>query len=151
MSTNTTLIEINGVKMEVDLRHAKRVENIKVGCRVKVLRKEYSSYKVSHGVVIGFEPFEKLPTIIIAALTLSYNDAKIEFVYFNAESVDTEVVISVDPDSESIDKQQVLDYINREISKRENEITELENRRAYFLAQFSSYWTPADKSETAAA
>jgi hypothetical protein len=46
------VIEINGVKMEVDMRYAKRVDELRIGSRVKVLIKEYSSYKIYLGVSI---------------------------------------------------------------------------------------------------
>lgn len=39
--SETTIIEINGVKLEIDLRHAKRIDNLRVGDTVKVLRKRY--------------------------------------------------------------------------------------------------------------
>ena len=54
-------IEINGVKLQVDLRHARRLEEIRVGSRVKVLTKDYNGHKVSHGVVIGFTLLENVP------------------------------------------------------------------------------------------
>ena len=38
-----TTVEINGVKMDVDLRTAKRVDTMKVGTRVKVLTRSYDS------------------------------------------------------------------------------------------------------------
>ena len=53
------IIEVNGVKMEIDLRNAKVVENYKVGDYVKVLIKEYNSYKSYIGNIIGFDNFEK--------------------------------------------------------------------------------------------
>lgn len=145
----TTVIEINGVKLEVDLRTAKRIDNIKVGSRVKVLKKLYDGYKVEHGVVIGFEPFEKPPTIIIATMELNYNEAKIAFVYYNGQTKDTEVVVSNDDDKMSIDKEEVCRFIEKEIAKKQSEITELENRQKYFLAQFASYWAPAVQEEVA--
>jgi hypothetical protein len=145
------VIEINGVKLEVDLRQAKRIENVKVGSRVKLLTKNYSGYVVKHGVVIGFEPFEKLPTIIVAALELSYSEAKIEFVYFNAQSADTELVIAHDDDQAAVDKNEVMAKIDREIQKKEAEITELQNRKNYFLDKFQAYWTPVQAEEAEAA
>ena len=36
------IIEVNGIKMEVDLRNAKRIDQFKVGDSVKVLVKSYS-------------------------------------------------------------------------------------------------------------
>jgi hypothetical protein len=89
---NIRVIEINGIKMEIDLRTAKRIDNLKVGDRVKVLIKEYTSYKVHPGTIIGFEPFEKLPTIIIAYMETTYSSASVKFLYYNAKTEDTEVV-----------------------------------------------------------
>ena len=107
-TSNTTVIEINGVKLEVDLRTARRVENIRVGTRVKVLQKKYSdSYEIRHGVVIGFEPFLELPTIIIAVAKIEYNSATVEFVYFNSKSEGIQIVVSCDDDLAALDDEQV--------------------------------------------
>lgn len=147
----TQLIEINGVKLEVDLRAARRVENIKVGTRVKVLTKEYSGYKVNHGVVIGFEPFEKLPTIIIAIVAMTYDQAKIDFIYFNAETKDVELVVSIDDDRAGVQKEDVCAFIDKEIAKKRAEITDLEDRKRFFLSKFQTYWEPVTQQETEAA
>lgn len=56
MENGKTIIEVNGVKLEVDLRTARRIDEIRIGDRVKVLIKGYSDYKVHAGTVIGFEP-----------------------------------------------------------------------------------------------
>lgn len=142
MSTSTkTVIEINGVKMEVDLRYAKRIEHIAVGSRVKVLRKKYSdSYEVLHGVVIGFEPFKELPTIIVAVANVDYSEAKVEFVYYNAKSEGVEIVVACDDDLAALDKGDFIAKCDKEIAKKQNEIAELENRKAFFLAKFNCYW-----------
>src|SRR5690606_28503543 len=68
-----TIIEVNGVKLEVDLRTAKRVDELRVGDRVKVLTKDYrGEYEVHAGTIVGFEPFENLPTVIVAYLKRDY-------------------------------------------------------------------------------
>ncbi len=140
-----TTIEINGVKMEIDLRHAKRIEEIRVGTRVKVLKKEYSdTFKVLHGIVIGFEPFKKLPTIIIAAATVDYSTAKIEFIYYNSSTKDVEVVVAVDDDLAALDKNDFVSKIDTEIQKKQNEIQELNDRKTYFLQKFAAYWEPLE-------
>lgn len=46
------IIEINGVKLEIDTREAVSIDTVKVGDPVKVLIKDYSSYKSFPGVVI---------------------------------------------------------------------------------------------------
>ena len=147
----TTVIEVNGVKLEVDLRSARRIENITVGSRVKVLKKQYDGHKVKHGVVIGFEPFTQLPTIIICVMEDNWNAAKLEFVYYNAETKETEVVVARDDDEHALDKNDVCAKIDREIAKKESEIQELRDRKSYFLDKFATYWTPVKPDETAVA
>ena len=76
MNTQTAIVEVNGIKLEVDLRTAKRIDQLTdqltIGSRVKCLVKQYSDFKTVPGVVVGFEPFEKLPTIVVAYLDTDY-------------------------------------------------------------------------------
>ncbi len=139
---DTKIIEINGVKLEVDLRTAKRVDQIRVGDKVKVLKKQYSDYKVYHGVVIGFEPFEKLPTIIVACAIVEYSSAKMDFIYYNSQTKDVEIVVANNDDEAALDQNDFISKIDSEILKKEAEITELNDRKNYFLAKFKTYWTP---------
>lgn len=44
------IIEVNGVKLEVDLRNARRVDEFRVGSPVKVLVKNYSTYESHFGM-----------------------------------------------------------------------------------------------------
>lgn len=140
MSEHTRIIEVNGVKLEIDLRTAKRVDELKVGSRVKVLRKVYNDYKVQSGVIVGFEAFEKLPTIIVAYLKDEYNDKGIEFIYYNAKSTDTEIVASSELDQLSIGEASVLQYFENEITKRQREIDDLQSKKDFFLKSFGVYW-----------
>lgn len=148
MKEQNTIIEINGVKMQVDLRYAKRIEEIRVGSRVKVLKKKSygDTYEVKHGVVIGFEPFEKLPTIIIATATMDYSEAKVEFLYYNANTEETEVVVANDDDLAAIDKADFVKKIDTEVAKKELEIRELNDRKQYFLNKFKCYWEPVEQA-----
>lgn len=73
--TEKTIIEINGVKMEVDLRHATIIhQNLKIGSKVKVLDKSssYSGVQVYAGIIVGFENFPSLPTITVAYIKTGY-------------------------------------------------------------------------------
>ena len=92
----TTIIEINGVKLEVDLRHAKRIDELTIGSPVKCLVKKYESYAVYPGIIIGFEPFLSLPTIVVAYLETDTYNADIKFVAFNTNTKDFEIVLDVD-------------------------------------------------------
>jgi hypothetical protein len=140
----TNQIEIRGQKLELDTRVAVRADVIKVGSRVKLLKKEYSSHKILHGIIIGFEPFKELPTIIVAAVNLSYSEATVEFVYINEKTEDYQMVVALDDDKAALDKEEFLRIIDRKITAKQAEIKELEDRQKFFLDKFQTYWTPVD-------
>lgn len=143
----TQTIEINGVKFEVDARTAtlRKIETIAIGARIKILEKSYGdNYEVHHGVVIGFEPFQNLPTVVIAYVKASYGSpAEIKFLYYNAKST-VEIVISDENDREALAASNVVANIDREILKKQNEIIDLQDRKKYFLANFATYWSGVD-------
>lgn len=140
-----TIIEVNGVKMEVDLRTARRIEELRVGDRVKVLTKGYSDYKVHAGTIVGFEPFANLPTIIVAYLERDYDSVGVKFVYFNAQTKETEIVKAIDDDQLDIDKSGILQLFDRDIQKKRDEIADIEAKRAYFVDNFKAYWPDMSK------
>lgn len=143
-----TIIEINGVKMEVDMRHAKRIDELRVGDRVKVLIKGYSDYKVYPGTIIGFEPFRNQPTIIVAYIDQGYNAAELKFLHYNASTKDAEIVKAIDDDAVDMSKADVMALFDRMIATKKNEMNEIELKRDYFLRNFQAYWAPVQKPET---
>jgi hypothetical protein len=151
MDSEKTIIEINGVKLEVDLRHAKRVDTFQVGTQVKVLEKAttYNAAKVHSGVIVGFEPFEAMPTIVVCYLEIGYNAADLKFAYINPTKESREkweLVASVDDDL-PVKKQDVLSKMDREIEAKRTEIAEIERKRVYFLHHFGRYFANATIAE----
>ena len=136
------LVEIAGVKLDLDMRTATRIETLRVGDRVKVLEKSYSEWKANPGVVVGFEPFKSLPTIIVAVARVTYSSVDLGFVYINAKSENVEIVKSIDDDAGDLAKNKVEAYFIDQIAKKRAEIEELERRREFFLREFRAYWTP---------
>lgn len=141
MDTTKTTIEIHGVKFEVDLRTAKRIDTLQVGDRVKVLIKQYSDYKVYPGTVVGFEPFSKLPTVIVAYLDQGYSSADLKFLYFNAETKETEIVKAIDDDQLDLNRVKINDFFSRSLAKNEQERAEILAKQKYFDDNFRAYWT----------
>jgi hypothetical protein len=141
------IIEVNGIKMEVDMRHARRVDHIVVGTKVKVLVKgSYGEPEVHTGAVVGFEQFQTMPTIIVCYLKVDYSSCELKFAYINAKSADKyEIVVSID-DELPIQKQDVLSRIDREIEKKRGEIEDMDRKRAYFLTHFNTYFEAAAAS-----
>jgi ribosomal protein L19 len=134
-----TIVEINGIKMEIDLRQAKKIETYKVGDNVKVLIKEYNSYSSYPGVIIGFDDFASLPTISVCYLKTGYN-AEVKFVFINADSKDIEIVHMTDADK--MELNLAPEQLDREIMKKEAEIADLKAKKAYFLENFNRHLAP---------
>lgn len=136
MMAETRIVEINGVKVEVDLRQAREVRSYRVGDKVKLLRKTYDGYKTHPGVIVGFDNFEKLPTIVIAYFESSWTaDPKIEFAYLNAQSKDVEACPMIG-DEEAPTLEEFNAYFGRAVEKKRAEIRELEEKRDYFVRRF---------------
>ena len=133
-------VEINGTKFEVDLSKATKVEEFKIGDKVKVLEKTYGDkYNIRPGVIIGFEWFETHPTITIAYLEIEWSEAKIKFLYYNSESKDVEIS-HTDNNELLIEPSDVVDKLNKSIEKAKIEVDELELKKQYFLKNFGAYF-----------
>jgi hypothetical protein len=140
------IIEINGTKFEVDTSNLQVIENYRIGDRIKVLLKEYGdSYKPCPGVIVGFEPFEKHPTIVIAYLkTGGYGDkSPLKILFFNSETENVEICQMVGKEL-PFEKANVLELMDREILKTEQEVIDLKRRREYFLTEFGKYFEHAE-------
>ena len=137
-----TIIEVGGVKLEVDMRYARRIDTLRIGDRVKCLVKKYSNtHETYPGVVVGFEPFPSLPSIVVAYLdTSSYNGDTLKVKTFNQKTEDFEIVPDVDRNSLEVDKGRVLTMLDRDIEKKKEELNQSELRRQYFLDNFGSYF-----------
>jgi len=132
------IVEINGVKVEVDMRTARVVEAYKVGDNVKVLQKEYGdNYKVLPGVIVGFDQFEKLPTMVIATFEVKWGieSPEIKFHYLNAQSKDIELAPAI-VDELPMSRQDALDAFDRSIEAKLREVEALKEKKAYFDRRF---------------
>lgn len=143
MNDQVQTVTINGIKMDVDTRTAVRIDTVKVGTHVKVLVKGgYSEPKVRPGVVVGFEPFATLPTIVVCYVDITYDSAKLEFAAINEKTKDAyEMVVSID-DEISFTKDDVLTKINREREALKNKLVELDRKERFFLQHFNKYFAP---------
>lgn len=140
MEENTRIIEINGVKLEVDLRQCKVIENYKIGDQIKVLIKDYSEYKAYPGVIIGFDDFEKMPTISIAYLKEDYSGASIEFVVFNDATKDKINICPLSSLDRFFSQAEAEAKLDKEIDKKNTELAELERKKKFFKQAFAKYF-----------
>ena len=132
----TRVVEIGGVKVEVDFRTAKQVECFRVGDRCKLLTfGRYSSpqYRVHHGVIVAFDQFEKMPTIVVCYLT-DGSSPTLEFAYINSETEGFELAVS--NDDPQVDKAEIVDRLTRAIVVKETEAADLKAKLHYFVEKF---------------
>lgn len=125
------IIEVNGVKMDVDLREAKTVETYKVGDPVKVLVKQYDSWEACPGVIVGFANFANRPGIEILYLNNRYGSAEVKLALYTADSKDMEICPMSDYE-EAFDRAMVLEKLDGEIQKAKGAIRLLETKRNAF-------------------
>ncbi|WP_314163443.1 hypothetical protein [Lachnoanaerobaculum gingivalis] len=138
MEENKRIIEIDGVKVEIDLRTAKRVESFKVGDNIKILDKEYDSYKVKPGIIVDFAEFQELPTIVIAVFDEGSwsSTPNISFIYYNKNTSKKVEIVSCSEDEIKVSKEGVIERFEREIQKKKNEYEDLKNKLEYFKTHF---------------
>lgn len=148
MNDNTKqIIEINGVKMEIDTRFARRIDTLVVGSKIKLLQKQAQygtkDVKVHPGVVVGFEPFADLPTIVVCYLEIDYSSASLKFAYINSASAEKYDLIASIDDELPVAKQDVLSKMDRELERKRAEMEDLQSKRDYFLRHFNTYFEQA--------
>ena len=140
MEKETTIIDVGGIKMEIDLRQAKVIDQYKVGDNIKVLVKEYGEkFKSFIGTIIGFDNFKTNPTIVIAYLQTEYGSATIKYLYYNSLTKEAEICPLNDWDL-PVTKQQVLDRFQSEIEKAKRKIAETEQKQRLFEQLFGKYF-----------
>lgn len=136
MDESKRIFEINGVKLEVDLRTAQvsKVDTYKVGDSVKLLFKQYSSFEVKYGVIAGFEQFKQRPTIVVAYL--DYSELKFANIFDGCEH---EIVPVGEHDLLS-EREWIEFRVQDAITKKEIELSELKNKKSYFTKMFGKYF-----------
>lgn len=141
MSEDKQIIEINGIKMEIDLRHAKRIHHFRVGDAVKLLMSDGSNNTVHAGVIVGFEQFEKLPTIVVVYLDTSYYSGGLKTVFINEKSKDKYEIIPCSDDSMvKLDKEEVIRKFNKDIEEAEITLATKIAQKKYFEERFGVYF-----------
>lgn len=146
----TQVIEINGQKMEVDMRHAKVVhQNLKIGSAVKLLEKSsYGGSEVYQGVIVSFSMFTDQPTITVAYITSSYSNAELKFAHINESDKSKEkwsLVPCVD-DELPLNKTDLIASFDRKIEGHHRDIRDIEEKKSYFLNHFDQFFVVEDEA-----
>lgn len=137
-------IEINGIKVEVDLRTCKQISTYKIGDNIKVLKKQYNDqFNVHSGVIVDFVAFKERPAIVIAYFDNSYSGVEIKFETITQDSKDIEIAPCL-PHELKINKDRVIDKFNIAIIAKEREADDLRQKKDYFIQNFAKFFEPAE-------
>lgn len=131
------IIEINGVKLEVDLRTARRIDEFRVGDSVKVLDKRSGKNELKPGVITDFANFKDLPSLIIAVYKAGdyWSSPSIEFVTFNSDTEGIEIV-GVSAEELIVSRETIVQKFDDEISKKRDALNDLIIKRDTFVKYF---------------
>lgn len=137
MNEDKRIVEINGIKLEVDLRSARRIDEFKVGDTVKVLDNRNEKNEVRTGVITDFANFKELPTIIVAVYKAGdyWTKPNIEFIPYNAETSGIEIV-GVSAEEIIVSKETIVQKFDDEIAKKRDELNDLIIKRDTFVKYF---------------
>ncbi len=114
------IVEIKGIKMEVDYREgtSTRVDTFKVGTKVKLLTKGYGGdYSVRPGIIVGFDQFKQLPSIKVMVVNAGYAGG-VEYVSFNEGLKDAELISAEDDEELIAKKDAVIGTLSRDVETK---------------------------------
>ena len=142
MTEHHQIIEINGIKMEVDLREATALETYKCGDMVKILVPEYGdTFKAHAGVIIGFDNFKAHPAIVVAYLHATYGEAEIKIAYIHDGG--KHEITHASPGDVPFSKEQIDTLLDGLVGKKQKELDEAIGRKQQFEAWFGKYFETA--------
>ena len=145
MTTET--IEIKGIKFEVDLSTARKIQDFKVGDKVMVLTTgRYSSdtYQSSFGVIVGFDWFEKTPNIRILYLQEDYNSVELKWLNYNNTTKDVEISPLNSLESVALKENQIIRKLDEQITKAEDEVSSLRQQKHLIAKHFFNILKPVE-------
>ena len=131
------IIEINGVKLEVDLRMAKVIDSYRIGESVKVLEKYYSGYTVSYGAIIGFTDFQKQPTIELLVVN---NSGEVRFLAYNASTQDAEIA-PLNKQEIRFDYENISQALDRKVIEAETALQNAREKKRAFIDSFGTIFS----------
>lgn len=140
------IIEVNGVKLEISLDHARKIEAYKIGDPVKILVEQYGDKFASRpGVIIGFDSFTNLPTIVVLYLDNEYSP-DLKFAYINANSKGIEIAPML-YDEIKFSHDEVIRKLDDRCAAKRCELADLELKRDLFSKRFSAAFGSTWKQE----
>jgi len=140
------IIEINGIKCEIDAREAVQINTYKIGSLVKVLKKEdYSdSYNVHSGMIVDFYNFKEDPILVVACIKVTYDSADLIIERIGQKNKSIKLVPMQEWDLK-LSKENVLNIFDKKIAEKETELMESKHKKEFFENYFGKYLKDVEK------
>lgn len=132
------IIEIDGMKVEIDLESARRIDTFHIGDNVRVLDKTGSNTIVRCGIITAFNNFKDEPCITVAVYKDGdyWSPPKIDFIYIHS-GMDSEYEIVLASDDEiRVSGEGVIQRFDSVIWRKQKEADDLKAQRDYFVEYF---------------
>ena len=134
------IIEVNGVKMELDARTAtiQSIDTFKVGdaCMVLVPDRYDSKKKMAvPAVITAFANFKANPTIVVSYLLEGYSDVEMKTAYLNKDSSDVELV-RIENNSNAFEVNKIRTKFLKTIDEKKKALFAAEDALANFDKNF---------------
>jgi hypothetical protein len=135
---NKRIVEIDGVKIEVDLRTAKVIDHYKIGDPVQILHPgEGYGCGIKAGVIVGFCDFDKNPAIEIIELDHDYSGVNFKTVTVIGGQKNSVQIAPYDKYQGLVSQADIVTRFDREIQKKELELADLKLKKKYFIDDFA--------------
>lgn len=131
------IIEVNGIKMEMDMRTAsvQSIDTFKVGDAVMVLIKEDSKTQALPAVITAFANFKEKPTIVVHYLRESWSSVELKVAYINSDTTDTQIVL-VEDGVKSFESSRIKEKFEKEVRNAEDELLKKQRQLDNFNRTF---------------
>ena len=136
-------IEVNGIVYEFDEKLLLKQE-VRVGDNVQILIKDsYSTTPDLYaGVVTQILPFsENNPAIEVMYIENRYSDFEIKRKIVTNDNSENVKIIKTDDGFLPFTKDSAIDMLDKNISKKEQDLREAKEKKEYFIRYFNRYFT----------
>ena len=114
---------------------------VRIGDRVKVMKKQYDGWKTYPGIVVSFDNFKDMPTFNIVYVNASYSSCELNSIAFNEETKDIKLSFLEEGSKEiDIDRTAIIKYFERAIEGKKNELSDLMYKMSYFEKNFGKFF-----------
>lgn len=132
------IIEIDGMKVEIDLESARRIDTFRIGDNVRVLEKTSNPVKVKNGIITAFNNFKDEPCITVAVFDNGdyWTAPSIKFIYIHSGMDNEYEIVLASEDEIKVSGEGVVERFEQKIFQKQQEVNQLREQLEYFKAYF---------------